>query len=63
MAFIMHSLSWLANNGGCYRLFLRVLCTAAAQSRRIRKYLVDNNFVDAIIQLPSNLFPECHDFR
>ena len=24
--------------------------------QKIRKYLVDNNFVDAIIQLPSNLF-------
>ena len=24
--------------------------------QKIRKYLVDNNFIDAIIQLPSNLF-------
>ena len=24
--------------------------------QKIRKYLVDNNYIDAIIQLPSNLF-------
>ena len=31
----------------------RVLCIA---EQKIRKYLIDNNFVDTIIQLPDNLF-------
>ena len=56
MAFIMHSLSWLAPNGtaaiGC---FPGIMYRGGAE-QKIRKYLVDNNFVDCIIQLPSNLF-------
>ena len=44
MAFIMHSLSWLAANGTA-----AIVCFP-------RKYLVENNYVDCIIQLPGNLF-------
>ena len=50
MAFIMHSLSWLA-----IVCFPGIMYRSGAE-QKIRKYLVDNNFVDAIIQLPSNLF-------
>lgn len=56
MAFIMHSLSWLAPNGtAAIVCFPGVLYRGGAE-QKIRKYLVDNNFIDCIIQLPSNLF-------
>ena len=56
MAFIMHSLSWLANNGAAAIVCFPGIMYRGGAEQKIRKYLVDNNFVDAIIQLPSNLF-------
>ena len=57
MAFIMHSLSWLAPNGvAAIVCFPGIMYRGRKQRKKIRKYLVDNNFVDCIIQLPSNLF-------
>lgn len=56
LAFIMHSLSWLATNGtAAIVCFPGVLYRSGAE-QKIRQYLIDNNFVDCIIQLPSNLF-------
>ncbi len=56
LAFIMHSLSWLATNGtAAIVCFPGVLYRGEAE-QKIRKYLVDNNFIDCIIQLPDNLF-------
>jgi len=56
LAFIMHSLSWLSTNGtAAIVCFPGVLYRGGAE-QKIRKYLVDNNYVDAIIQLPDNLF-------
>lgn len=56
LAFIMHSLSWLASNGtACIVCFPGIMYRGGAE-QKIRKYLVDNNYVDCIIQLPSNLF-------
>ena len=56
LAFIMHSLSWLATSGtAAIVCFPGVLYRGSAE-QKIRKYLIDNNFVDCIIQLPSNLF-------
>lgn len=56
MAFIMHSLHWLASNGvGAIVCFPGIMYRAGAE-QKIRKYLVDNNYVDCIIQLPDNLF-------
>lgn len=56
LAFIMHSLSWLANNGSAAIVcFPRVMYRGGAE-QKIRKYLIDNNFVDCIIQFPDNLF-------
>ena len=56
LAFIMHSLSWLAANGtAAIVCFPGVLYRGGAE-QKIRKYLVDNNYVDCIIQLPDNLF-------
>lgn len=56
LAFIMHSLSWLAPNGtGAIVCFPGIMYRGGAE-QKIRKYLVDNNYVDCIIQLPDNLF-------
>jgi type I restriction enzyme M protein len=57
-AFILHSLSWLAANGTaaivCFPgIFTR---TNNKAEPKIRKYLIDNNYIDCIIQLPGNLF-------
>ncbi|HLP23003.1 MAG TPA: type I restriction-modification system subunit M [Microbacteriaceae bacterium] len=56
LAFTMHMLSWLAVDGTAVVIeFPGVLYRGQAEAK-IRKYLVDNNFVDAIIQLPDNMF-------
>nr|WP_300144496.1 type I restriction-modification system subunit M [Propionicimonas sp.] len=56
LAFTMHILSWLAVNGTAAIVeFPGVLYRGGAE-RKIRKYLIDNNYVDAVIQLPPDLF-------
>ena len=56
LAFTMHILSWLAVNGTAAIVeFPGVLYRQGAE-QKIRKYLIDNNFVDAIVQLPADLF-------
>jgi len=56
LAFTMHILSWLAVNGTAAIVeFPGVMYRSGAEAK-IRKYLVDNNYVDAVIQLPSDLF-------
>ena len=56
LAFIMHSLSWLASNGTAAIVCFPGIMYRGGAEQNIRKYLVDNNYVDCIIQLPSNLF-------
>ena len=56
LAFIMHSLSWLATNGTAAIVCFPGIMYRGGAEKKIRKYLVDNNFIDCIIQLPSNLF-------
>lgn len=56
LAFIMHSLSWLASNGVAAIVCFPGIMYRGGAEQKIRKYLVDNNFVDCIIQLPDNLF-------
>lgn len=56
MAFIMHSLSWLASNGTAAIVCFPGIMYRGGAERKIRKYLVENNFIDCVIQLPSNLF-------
>lgn len=56
MAFIMHSLSWLATNGTAAIVCFPGIFYRGGAEKKIRQYLVDNNFIDSIIQLPSNLF-------
>jgi len=56
LAFIMHSLAWLATSGtAAIVCFPGVLYRGGAE-RKIRQYLIDNNYVDGVIQLPDNLF-------
>lgn len=56
LAFIMHSLSWLASNGTAAIVCFPGIMYRGGAEQKIRKYLIDNNFVDCVIQLPSNLF-------
>ena len=55
-AFIMHSLSWLANNGTAAIVCFPGIMYRGGAEQKIRKYLIDNNFIDCIIQLSANLF-------
>jgi len=56
LAFTMHMLHWLATDGTAAIVeFPGVLYRGGAE-QKIRKYLIDNNYVDTVIQLPSNLF-------
>lgn len=52
----MHMLSWLSPKGTAAIVeFPGVLYRGGAE-QKIRKYMIDNNFVDIVIQLPSGLF-------
>ena len=56
LAFIMHSLAWLATNGTASIVCFPGVMYRGGAEQKIRKYLVDNNYIDCIIQLPDNLF-------
>jgi len=56
MAFIMHSLSWLSADGAAAIVCFPGIMYRGGAEQKIRKYLIDNNYVDAVIQLPANLF-------
>ena len=56
LAFIMHALSWLAPNGTAAIVCFPGIMYRGGAEQKIRKYLVDNNFVDCVIKLPGNLF-------
>lgn len=55
-AFIMHTLSWLATNGVAAIVCYPGILYRRGAEKKIRKYLIKNNFIDCIIQLPENLF-------
>lgn len=56
LAFIMHSLSWLSSNGTAAIVCFPGIMYRGGAEKKIRKYLIDNNYIDCVIQLPSNLF-------
>lgn len=56
LAFIMHSLSWLATSGTAAIVCFPGIFYRGGAEQKIRQYLIDNNFVDCVIQLPDNLF-------
>lgn len=56
LAFTLHMLHWLAVDGTAAIVeFPGVLYRGGAE-QKIRKYLIDNNYVDTVIQLPPDLF-------
>lgn len=55
-AFIMHSLHWLATNGTAAIVCFPGIMYRSGSEQKIRKYLIDNNYIECIIQLPDNLF-------
>lgn len=56
MAFTMHILNYLSEDGTASIVCFPGTLYRGGAEKKIRKYLVENNFVDAIIQLPDNLF-------
>jgi type I restriction enzyme M protein len=56
LAFVMHALSWLATSGTAAIVCFPGTMYRGGAEQKIRKYLVDNNYVDAVIQLPTDLF-------
>jgi type I restriction enzyme M protein len=56
LAFTMHILNWLATNGTAAIVEFPGVMYRGGAEQKIRKYLVDNNYVDTVIQLPSDLF-------
>jgi type I restriction enzyme M protein len=56
LAFTMHILSWLAVNGTAAIVEFPGVMYRGGAEKKIRQYLVDNNFVDTVILLPPDLF-------
>ncbi|MDR1602723.1 MAG: type I restriction-modification system subunit M [Tannerella sp.] len=56
LAFTMHMLSWLATNGTAAIVEFPGVLYRSGVEQKIRKYLIDNNYIDCVIQLPANLF-------
>ena len=56
LAFTMHILNWLATNGTAAIVEFPGVMYRGGAEKKIRKYLVDNNYVDTVIQLPLDLF-------
>lgn len=56
LAFIMHALSWLATNGTAAIVCFPGILYRGGAEKKIRKYLIDNNYIDAVIALPDKLF-------
>ena len=56
LAFVMHILSWLSTSGTAAIVeFPGVLYRGRAEMK-IRRYLIENNYIDTVIQLPPDLF-------
>lgn len=56
LAFTMHMLSWLAVNGTAAIVEFPGALYRSGAEKKIRQYLIDNNYVDTVIQLPQDLF-------
>lgn len=56
LAFTMHMLAWLAVNGTAAIVQFPGALYRGGTEQKIRKYLIDNNYVDTVIQLPPDLF-------
>ena len=56
LAFTMHILSWLSTEGTAAIVEFPGVLYRGGKEQKIRQYLIDNNYVDTVIQLPANLF-------
>ena len=56
LAFVMHCLAWLSTNGTAAIVSFPGVLYRGGAEQKIRRYLIDNNFVDTVIQLPPDLF-------
>ena len=56
LAFTMHMLSHLKETGTCAIVEFPGVLYRGHDEQKIRQYLVSNNYVDTVIQLPENLF-------
>lgn len=56
LAFVMHALYSLANDGTAAIVEFPGVLYRSGSEKKIRQYLIDHNFIDTIIQLPSELF-------
>jgi type I restriction enzyme M protein len=55
-AFVLHALSYLSSKGRAAIVCFPGIFYRGGSEQKIRKYLVDNNFVETVISLASNLF-------
>lgn len=55
-AFVLHALSYLSARGRAVIVCFPGIFYRGGAEQKIRKYLVDNNFVETVIALPPNLF-------
>ncbi|MGI0439697.1 type I restriction-modification system subunit M [Helicobacter himalayensis] len=56
LAFVMHTLSWLSEKGSAAIVCFPGVMYRSGAERDIRKYLIEENFVDCVIALAPNLF-------
>lgn len=56
LAFTMHMLHWLSTEGTAAIVEFPGVLYRGGKEQKIRKYLIDNNYIDTVIQLPANLF-------
>lgn len=55
-AFVLHALSYLSSKGRAALVCFPGIFYRGGAEQKIRKYLVDNNFVESVISLAPNLF-------
>lgn len=56
LAFSMHMLAWLSATGTAAIVEFPGVLYRGGSEQKIRKYLIENNYIDTVIQLPANLF-------
>jgi len=56
LAFVMHMLSWLSTSGTAAIVEFPWVLYRGWAEQRIRKYLIENNYISTVIQLPPDLF-------
>jgi len=56
LAFTLHMLHWLSTSGTAAIVEFPGVLYRGGSEQKIRKYLIDNNYIDTVIQLPPDLF-------